>query len=275
MARFKLYIEYEGTRYSGWQMQKNSKSVQGKLYEAAGNIFKGERIEIYGSGRTDAGVHALVQVAHLDVKTMLAPEIIRIKINDDLPADINLLEVEKTDPKFHARYDAKSRIYLYQVSRRRTSFGKNFVWWIKDQLNFEKMNRASELFLGMHDFASFSDKDDEEKSTKVLIEKIQMKEDGDLILIRITGSHFLWKQVRRMVGTLVEVGRGKLTQSDIKYFLEHFSPTPAKYTAPPSGLFLEKIIYAGDSYPAELKPTINISSDKKAAFRKDDKGNKK
>src|SRR4030042_7214977 len=119
MSRFKLYIEYEGTRYSGWQMQKNSKSVQGKLYEAAEKIFKNERFEIYGSGRTDAGVHALCQIAHLDVKTMLAPEIIRMKFNDELPADINIIEVEKAHPKFHARHDAKIRSYIYQISKRR------------------------------------------------------------------------------------------------------------------------------------------------------------
>jgi len=260
MARFKLYIEYEGTRYSGWQMQKNSKSVQGKLYDAAKNIFKGEHVEIYGSGRTDAGVHALCQVAHLDVKTVLAPEIIRMKMNDELPADINIVEAEKANPKFHARYDAKSRIYLYQISRRRTAFGKPFVWWIKDKLNFEKMMKASRLFIGMHDFVSFADKDDEEKSTKVLIEDIQIKEDGDLILIRIIGSHFLWKQVRRMVGVLAEIGRGNLTPDDLKYFLEHKSPTPAKYTAPPSGLFLEKVLYTGEKFKSELHSTINIPS---------------
>lgn len=262
MARFKLYIEYEGTRYSGWQMQKNSKSVQGKLYEAAEKIFKGEKIEIYGSGRTDAGVHALCQIAHLDVKTVLAPEIIRMKLNDELPADINILEVEKAHPKFHARYDAMSRSYLYQISRRRTSFGKPFVWWIKDNLNFDKMKKASKLFIGMHDFASFADKDDEEKSTKVLIEDIEMKEEGDLILIRIIGSHFLWKQVRRMVGVLVEIGRGNLTENDIKYFLEHKSPTPAKYTAPPSGLFLEKVIYPSDKLERDFSATIRINSKK-------------
>ena len=122
MSRFKLYIEYEGTRYSGWQMQKNAKSVQGKLYEAAEKIFmskhsrfKDERLEIYGSGRTDAGVHALCQVAHLEAKTMLAPEIIRMKLNDELPADINVIEVEKAPQKFHARHDTKSRSYLYQI----------------------------------------------------------------------------------------------------------------------------------------------------------------
>ncbi|MFA5803021.1 MAG: tRNA pseudouridine(38-40) synthase TruA [Melioribacteraceae bacterium] len=260
MSRFKLYIEYEGTRYSGWQMQKNSKSVQGKLYEIAERIFKGERLEIYGSGRTDAGVHALCQVAHLEAKTMLAPEIIRMKFNDELPSDINIIEVEKVNPKFHARHDAKSRSYIYQISRRRTAFGKPFVWWIKDDLNFEKMSNASKLFIGMHDYKSFADKDDEEKSTKVLIEDIQMKEDSDLILIRIIGSHFLWKQVRRMIGVLVEIGRGKLLEKDLKYFIEHISPTPAKYTAPPSGLFLEQVIYQGEKHDKILGAMIDVQS---------------
>jgi len=260
MSRFKLYIEYEGTRYSGWQIQKQSKTVQGKLYEIAERIFKGERLEIYGSGRTDAGVHALCQVAHLEAKTMFAPEIIRMKFNDELPSDINIIEVEKANPKFHARHDAKSRSYIYQISRRRTAFGKPFVWWIKDDLNFEKMNNASKLFVGMHDYRSFSDKDDEEKSTKVLIEKIQMKEDSNLILIRIIGSHFLWKQVRRMIGVLVEIGRGKLTEKDLKYFLEHNSPTPAQLTAPPSGLFLERVIYEGEEHDINFGAMINFQS---------------
>ena len=126
-----------------------------------------------------------------------------------LPPDINILEVEKTNQKFHARHDAKSRSYLYQISKRRTAFGKKYVWWIKDKLDFKKMESASKLFVGMNDFSSFSDDDPDEKSTKVLIDDIQIKEDGDLILIRIIGSHFIWKMVRRIVGVLVEVGRGK------------------------------------------------------------------
>lgn len=245
--RFKLYIEYDGTRYSGWQMQKNARTIQGKLLEAAEKIFKNEKVDIQGSGRTDAGVHALQQVAHLDVKTMLAPEIIKMKMNDELPSDINILEVEKANPKFHARHDAVSRTYLYQISKRRTAFGKNHVWWIKDKLNFERMQSASKLFLGMNDFASFADEDKEEKSTKVLIEDIQMKEEGEMILIRVIGSHFLWKMVRRMVGVLVEVGRGKLSDKDIMKFLNSKSHEPAKFTAPPSGLCLEKVIYKTQS----------------------------
>lgn len=260
MSKFKLYIEFEGTRYSGWQMQKNSKTVQGKLLEAAENIFRGERVDIQGSGRTDAGVHALCQVAHLEVKTMLAPEIIRMKFNDLLPADISVLEVEKAPRDFHARHSAVRRTYIYQISRRRTAFGKPFVWWIKDRLDIKKMNDAARYFVGMHDFASFADDDGQEKSTKVLIEDIQMKEEGDLLLIRITGSHFLWKMVRRMVGVLAEIGRGKISAKDLKFYLDNDSKHPAKLTAPPSGLFLEKVFYDKNEKLPELQSLIRIEN---------------
>ncbi|HEY6905988.1 MAG TPA: tRNA pseudouridine(38-40) synthase TruA, partial [Ignavibacteriaceae bacterium] len=216
------------------------------LYTAAEEIFKKENVDIQGSGRTDSGVHALCQVAHLDVKTMLAPEIIRIKLNDLLPYDINILEVEKTHPKFHARHDAVKRSYVYQISTRRTAFGKNYVWWIKDRLDFQAMEKAAKQFIGMYDYSSFSDQDPMEKSTKVLIEDMQLKREGDLILIRLVGSHFLWKMVRRMVGVLAEIGRGKMTEADLKIFLLTKSKEPARYTAPPSGLFLEQVLYKGD-----------------------------
>jgi tRNA pseudouridine38-40 synthase len=259
LARFKLYIEYEGTRYSGWQVQKNSRTVQGILLDAAKQIFKNEKIDIQGSGRTDSGVHALNQVAHLDVKTILAPEIIRMKFNDLLPHDINLIEVEKASNNFHARHDVEKRSYIYQVAKRRTAFGKNFVWWIKDNLNINSMEAASKLFQGMHDFVSFTDDEKTEKSTKAFIDNILIKETDSLILIRITGSHFLWKMVRRIVGVLVEAGRGKLSNAEIQKYLTVYSNEPAKYTAPPSGLFLEKILYKGEKLMPELTPVINIS----------------
>ncbi|MGK9370109.1 tRNA pseudouridine(38-40) synthase TruA [Melioribacter sp. Ez-97] len=259
MGRFRLDIEYAGTRYSGWQKQKSGRTIQGKLIEAAEKIFKGEKVDLQGSGRTDAGVHALNQVAHLEVKTMLAPEIIKMKLNDLLPADINILEVSKAGKNFHARHDAVARSYIYQISRRRTAFGKQFVWWIKDDLDLGHMKHAGKLFEGMHDFASFADKDSEDKSTKVLVEAVQFKEAGDLILIRIAGSHFLWKMVRRMVGVLVETGRGKLNGKDVESFLNTFSREPARYTAPPSGLFLEKVIYEKNYQWDELEPVINLT----------------
>lgn len=257
-SRYKLYIEYEGTRYSGWQKQENAKTIQGSIIKAALDVFGDDFKDLQGSGRTDSGVHAICQVAHLDVKTMLAPEIIRMKLNDLLPHDINILEVEKTIKEFHARHDAKSRSYIYQISRRRTAFGKNFVWWIKDDLDFKQMESASKIFLGMNNFASFSDDDPEEKSTKVLIDDIQLKEDGDLILIRIIGSHFIWKMVRRIVGILAEVGRGRKSEKDILYYLNNKTNEPAKFTAPPSGLFLEKVAYSGEDILKDFSSFIKI-----------------
>lgn len=242
-SRFKLAIEYEGTRYSGWQKQQNVRTVQGELIKACEQIFGDGFVDLQGSGRTDSGVHALNQIAHLDADTMLAPHIIMMKLNDLLPHDINILDIEKVDKNFHARHSAKSRIYLYKISTRRNAFEKNHIWWVKDKLDFQAMEKAAKLFSGMNDFSSFSDDDPDEKSTKVVIENIQLNQEGNLILIRISGSHFIWKMVRRIVGVLVEVGRGKKSEKDILFYLNNKSSEPAKYTAPPSGLFLEKVIY--------------------------------
>lgn len=256
--RFQLNIEYEGTRYSGWQRQENARTVQGELFKAAREIFGENNFDVQGAGRTDSGVHALCQVAHLEVQTILAPEIIKIKMNDLLPHDINILEIKKTSKTFHARHDAVRRSYIYQISKRRTAFGKNYVWWVKDKLDFNSMNEAARLFVGMHDFISFAEKDPLEKSTKVLIEDIQVLEEGNLILIRIVGSHFLWKMVRRIVGVLAEVGRGKITLQQIIHWLNTKSNEPAKYTAPPSGLFLEKVIYDNETLPKDFSSTLKI-----------------
>jgi tRNA pseudouridine38-40 synthase len=253
-----MYIEFEGTRYSGWQKQQNARTIQGTLIKIGEEIFKTIDLDIQGSGRTDSGVHALCQIAHLEVKTMLGPEIIRMKFNDLLPHDINILEVQKINSGFHARHDAISRSYLYQISRRRTALGKNYVWWIKDDLNFDLMKSSVVNFIGMHDFISFSDDDREEKSTKVLVENIEMKEEGSLILIRLTASHFLWKMVRRMIGLLVEIGRGKQTEKDLLFYLNNRSDIPSKYTAPPSGLFLESVIYKNEVHSRGLSPIISI-----------------
>jgi tRNA pseudouridine38-40 synthase len=257
-SRFRLSLEYEGTRYSGWQRQENAKTIQGSIIKAAQDVFCDDFLDLQGSGRTDSGVHAICQIAHLDVKTILAPEIIRLKLNDLLPHDITILEVEKAHQNFHARHDAKSRCYLYQISRRRTAFWKNYVWWIKDKLDFKKMESASKHFIGMNNFASFSDDNPEDKSTKVLIDDIQLKEVGDLILIRIIGSHFIWKMVRRIVGILVEVGRGRKSEEDIIIYLNNNSNEPAKFTAPPSGLFLEKVTYENETISKEFSSIFKI-----------------
>ncbi len=261
MQRFKLYVEYQGTRYSGWQIQKNARTVQGEIQAAITRTTGANHFELYGSGRTDAGVHALRQVAHLDLDVSLPAEVLRLRVNDDLPSDIHILAIERVDPRFHARHHAVARSYLYQVARRRTAFGKKLTWWVKDGLDVERMRTAARLFVGMKNCASFSADDPEEKSTRVLIESIQLREAADLILIRITGSHFLWKMVRRIVGVIVEAGRGQVSPAEIAAFFKAKSDRPARMAAPASGLFLERVYYQGDPRLRDLEPVLNLKSD--------------
>ncbi len=258
MARFRLDLEYAGTRYSGWQAQKNARTVQGALHDAIGRVAGRTDFASYGSGRTDAGVHALFQVAHLDLETRLAPEALRRALNDELPADIHLLRVAKVTRDFHARRSAVGRSYLYQVCRRRTALGKPYVWWIRDPLDVAAMAATGRAFEGRHDFRSYADADAEERSTRVKIESVEVAEAGPLVLVRVLGSHFLWKMVRRMVGVMAEVGRGNLRPADAERFLRERSAVPAQLTAPPSGLFLERVLYEGDAPPGPLRPVLNL-----------------
>ena len=257
MNKYKIVLEYDGTNYSGWQAQKNARSIQGTLIDAA-QKFLDSPVEIQGAGRTDAGVHALGQAAHLETTRKIHCETLHIGLNDLLPAGINILSVENAHPRFHARHSAASRSYLYLIAKRRTAFGKKYVWWIKDNLHTGKMQQALAVFGGFHDFASFADKRmDKDTSTKVDIESVLLKEFGDIIALRLVGSHFLWKMVRRIVGMTVEAGRGNVTVKDLAQMLQAYSDIPARYTAPPSGLFLEKVLYEGDQL-AEIQPPIHL-----------------
>src|SRR5204862_8010431 len=147
MPRFKLTIEYAGTRYSGWQIQKNARTVQGEIDRAVRAVTARKDFELYGSGRTDAGVHALAQVAHLDVATRLPPQTLIERLNGELPADINILGADVVPHRFHARHDAVARRYLYQIARRRTAFAKAFVWWVKDPIAVDRMREAAGAFV--------------------------------------------------------------------------------------------------------------------------------
>jgi tRNA pseudouridine38-40 synthase len=258
MPRFKLIIEYAGTRYSGWQIQKNARTVQGELVRAAREVTGARDLELYGAGRTDAGVHALGQVAHLDVRTSLPAETLRRRINDELPSDINVLSAAPVAHRFHARHDARSRVYLYQIARRRTAFGKPFVWWVREPLDLEAMKAGAAAFEGFSDFASFTDDDPDEKSTTVQLTRARVTEAGALVLVRVEGSHFLWKMVRRMVGVLVAVGQGALAVDDVGRLLGDQTASAARLTAPPSGLFLERVRYRDDVPSGESAPLINM-----------------
>ena len=259
MPRFRLLIEYNGTRYSGWQVQRNARTVQGDLIEAAQKVTgRRDRLEVYGAGRTDAGVHAIGQVAHLDVATNLPPATLLTRLNEALPADINVLDVRTAHHRFHARHDAVARRYVYQISRRRTAFSKPFVWWVRDPLDLDAMRRAASAFVGRRDFEAFSDDDADEKSTQVQVDGVDIVEDGALVLIRVTGSHFLWRMVRRMVGVLVRVGTRELDEADVPRLLRSDGAAVARLTAPAAGLFLEQVIYPGESFSEDAAGPMRI-----------------
>jgi tRNA pseudouridine38-40 synthase len=256
--RLKLTIEYAGTRYSGWQIQKNARTIQGEIDRAVREVLSVDGFELYGSGRTDAGVHALAQVAHLDLNADLPPETLQRRLNDALPSDIVILRADKVRRTFHARRDAVARSYLYQVARRRTAFAKPFVWWVKEALDVGAMREAARRFVGFNDFASFSDDAPSEKSTTVLLETLDIHEDEDLVLFHVEGSHFLWKMVRRLVGVLVEVGRGGMSPDEAAGLLTVPSGLPARLTAPASGLFLERVYYEEDPRDTPLRPPVAL-----------------
>lgn len=249
MATWKLTLEYDGTRYRGWQSQKNTdRTVAGVLQRAASELLE-ETVAIGGAGRTDAGVHALAQIAHLRCRRSLSPHELQTGLNDRLPFDVNVLSAEPAPAGFHARHDALARVYLYRISRRRTAFDKRYVWWVRDRLDASAMADAALALKGRHDFRSFCENPEGQDSTVVKVEDSVVIDAGPEIHYRVRASHFLWKMVRRVVGSLVEVGRGNLERSGIERLLREKSEEPALWTAPPSGLFLQEVVYAESLRP--------------------------
>jgi len=262
LANWKLTVEYDGTRYYGWQEQRNSRTVAGELRAAAEGLFSGP-VEINGAGRTDAGVHALGQVVRLRAGSLRKRGEILHGLNDRLPQDISVLKVEETHPSFDPRRDTVARSYLYQISTRRTAFAKRFVWWVKDKLDAPAMKHATESLPGRNDFWRFCDKRAGEGSTIVVVNDVEFFRDGDLLLIRIGASHFLWKMVRRIVGALVEVGRGSLTVEEFASLIDSRRKVAssfdiAAHTAPPSGLFLERVVYDEKEKPGPLTAAFPV-----------------
>ena len=257
MPTWKLTIEYKGTRYLGWQEQKQGRTVQGALKAAAKEFF-GEEVDLGGSGRTDAGVHALGQVAHLRALRKYPVTQIHEGLNSCLPADIHVLRVEQHPERFHARHSAISRSYLYQISKRRTAFAKDYVWWVKSPLDLSRMEAAARLFVGRHDFYNFTEKPAEQGSTLVVVEDCRVQAAGDLVLVRLVASHFLWKMVRRIVGVLVQTGLGSFEAGEVKNLMGRRPAETGQWTAPAAGLFLERVIYAGDTQPQLLVPAFAL-----------------
>lgn len=250
MQTLRLTLEYDGSRYSGWQEQINARTVQGELKQAAQELFETD-LELQGAGRTDAGVHAVGQVAHLKLRgkaqAFTTGHILR-ELNDRLPASIAVLEVAEVAPRFHARHDAKSRAYFYQISTRKAALSKRFVWWVKEPLDVARMQQAAALIAGRHDFVAFRSADPSKpgESTIVVVESAEVSVDDNLIVFRIEASHFIWKMVRRLTGTLVKIGLGEVSVDEFRVLLDGKKNPKldiAAWTAPASGLFLEGVRY--------------------------------
>lgn len=250
-------MEYEGTRYSGWQAQGNTqKTVQGHLIRAASQVL-GE-VDLGGAGRTDAGVHGAAQVAHLRTRKPIDAQVLTRKINDLLPHDIAIVHAVRAGEEFHARHDAKSRVYLYQIATRRTAFAKPFVWWVKDRLDLDAIRAAAAAVPGRHDFGAFTDKRLPAGDSRiVVVDRCDVARSGDLILVRISASHFLWKMVRKVIAAFVEIGRHTMTPQEFEAMLDPRAPL-FQPTAPPSGLFLEAVTYENETFDRPLEPIVPL-----------------
>ena len=245
--RYKLTLEYDGTNTLGWQRQLDGPSIQEYL-EKVLEILSGTHSEVAAAGRTDAGVHALAQVAHIDFDTNMEAWKIREAFNANLrqlEAPVSVLDVEAVSSDFHARFSAKGRGYIYKILNRRSPsiLQNNRVWWVPVELDVEAMKQGAKHLLGNHDFTSFRAAACQAKSPIKTLDKLDIEKIGDEIIFTVEAKSFLHHQVRNMVGTLKMVGDGKLKPEDIKTILEAKDRSKAGATAPACGLYLSKVVY--------------------------------
>ncbi|HXU13169.1 MAG TPA: tRNA pseudouridine(38-40) synthase TruA [Candidatus Binatia bacterium] len=241
----RLLVEYEGSRYAGWQVQEQQRTVAGEIQGAIRAALQ-ETPKLIGAGRTDQGVHAEGQVANFYSRSTLAPPQIADALNQVLPADINILEARDVPATFHARHDALARRYRYQIASRRSAFFKRLIWWVRQPLLHQAMEEATRGLVGRHDFSSFADRSGEIAEPRVQVFAASLRRGEFLTSFTIEADHFLPRMVRRVVGVLVQIGLGNLPPEAVGRFLAETVDDPAQWTAPSSGLFLERVLYPGE-----------------------------
>lgn len=245
--RFFITFSYDGSKYKGYQKQPRVKTVQGELERVLKTINNNEKVIVSASGRTDAGVHALNQRAHFDLKTNIAPEKLQAALNGMLPKDIYVKNVEEVDEKFHARFNVKAKEYIYKINMGEYNpIEKDYVYQYNKKLDVVEMERALKYLEGTHDFKSFTKADDEKDDFVRTIVQTNLTRDMknlNIITISFLGTGFLRYMVRNMVGYLIEVGEGKHSSDDIIDVLSACDRTHAGITANPEGLYLKDVFY--------------------------------
>jgi tRNA pseudouridine38-40 synthase len=245
-VRYKLTLEYDGGPFSGWQRLANGPSVQEAIEDAVERLT-GSRTEVIGSGRTDAGVHAMGQIAHVDVeKSLPSPQRFADGLNAHLrPHPISVLRAEEAAPEFHARFDAVRRVYLYSIINRRgpAALARGKIWRVARALDDGAMHAAAQRLLGQHDFTTFRDSHCQAKSPVKTLDRCDVVREGETVQVWCEARSFLHRQVRSMVGTLVEVGLGKMSADDVSAALAAKDRVHCGPVAPADGLYLMRVDY--------------------------------
>jgi len=244
MKNIKLTVEYDGTDYCGWQKQNNNITVQGTLEKAIKKATN-ELIDVIGSSRTDAGVHARGMVCNFNTGSTIPAERFREAVNRRLPDDIVIIKSEEVGEDFHARYSSKGKTYSYTIINRhqKIAIGKNFYYQVKDDLDIKQMKKACEYFLGKHDFQAFQSQGSSVRTTTRTIKELYIEKESDIIRVIVTADGFLYNMVRIIVGTLIQIGKGKIKAEDIEGILESCNRLKAGPCVKPNGLVLEEVYY--------------------------------
>jgi tRNA pseudouridine38-40 synthase len=242
MSNYKLLIQYDGTDYAGWQFQENAVTIQKKISDSIKTLLN-EAVNLYGSGRTDAGVHAFGQVANFTTAQELDLYTFKYSLNSILPKDISILEMQKVHPEFHSRFDAKKRSYCYFISKYKSPFYERYSYFYHGDLDCEKLNENSKIFLGEHDFTSFCKKNTETENKICNVLNIRWKETKGLIIFLIEADRFLHRMVRTIVGTMLNAVKNNYDEDYITNIFELKDRESAGESVPAKGLFLYKVKY--------------------------------
>ena len=240
---YKLTIQYDGSDFHGWQVQAKGRTVQGDIEDAFSAIYPGETITLIGSGRTDAGVHALGQTAHINLPLKFSSEKLLKALNGNLLQDVRIEQVEEVDQNFHARFSASAREYEYHIMKQVSPVARNYTAPLKFKINIKLLKKCAKILLEKHDFTSFCKATAEVDNKYCIIYLAAWEESATMLIFRIKANRFLQHMVRYLVGTMLEVARGRYTLIDFNYLLNNEETEAVVLRAPAQGLFLKKVYY--------------------------------